>query len=134
RDVRLPTEAEWEYACRAGTTTEYYFGDDTSQLGDYAWYSDNRGIKPGPAGQKIPNNWGLFDMHGNMKEYCSDEYQWDYYEMSPSVDPGGPTSSAMTRAIRGGSFILDANHARCAERSGARSSHGTFGFRVAVGT
>ena len=90
RDVRLPTEAEWEYACRAGSTTEWFFGDDPSKLGDYAWYNDNDGGKPHPVGQKKPNPWGLYDICGNVFERVADVYAKDYYANSPKEDPTGP--------------------------------------------
>ena len=90
RDVRLPTEAEWEYACRAGSTTAWFFGDDPSKLGDYAWYKDNDGGKPHPVGRKKPNPWGLYDICGNVFERVADVYVKDYYANSPKADPTGP--------------------------------------------
>ena len=90
RDVRLPTEAEWEYACRAGSTTEWFFGDDPSKLGDYAWYKDNDDKKAHPVGLKKPNPWGLYDMCGNVFERVADLYVKDYYANSPKEDPTGP--------------------------------------------
>ena len=90
RDVRLPTEAEWEYACRAGSDTKWFFGDDPSKLGDYAWYKENDGGKPHPVGQKKPNPWGLYDICGNVFERIADVYNKDYYANSPKEDPTGP--------------------------------------------
>lgn len=134
-DVRLPTEAEWEYACRAGTTTDYYFGGDESQLGDYAWYSSNSGFTTHPVGQKIANNWGLYDMHGNVWEQCNDWFDYDYYDVSPPSDPPGPTLTGW-RVIRGGAFNETDFILRSAERTNIafddRGSNG--GFRLAAGT
>ena len=90
RDVRLPTEAEWEFACRAGSDTKWFFGDDPSKLGDYAWYKDNDDKKPHPVGQKKPNPWGLYDICGNVFERVSDVYVKEYYANSPKEDPTGP--------------------------------------------
>lgn len=89
-EVRLPTEAEWEYAARAGTTTRWFFGDDPAKLGEYAWFKDNAEGKSHPVGQKKPNPWGLYDMYGNIAEFVRDEHADDYYANSPKVDPIGP--------------------------------------------
>jgi formylglycine-generating enzyme required for sulfatase activity len=116
---RLPTEAEWEYACRAGTTTRFSFGDSDSYLGDHDWFSSNA-HKAGQeyahsVGQKKPNPWGLYDMHGNVREWCSDWYDEDYYSNSPSVDPKGPSSGSY-HVFRGVSW----NTLRWGCRSAAR--------------
>lgn len=97
KEARLPTEAEWEYACRAGTATAYFFGDDPAKLGDYAWFADNDGGKSHPVGQKKPNPWGLYDIVGNVCERVSDTYAKDYYAKSPKVDPPGPRQGVSSR-------------------------------------
>jgi formylglycine-generating enzyme required for sulfatase activity len=112
--VRLPTEAEWEYACRAGTTTRFHFGDSDSQLGDYAWYNGNAGGKTRPVGQKHANAWGLHDMHGNVWEWCSDWYN-DKLPGGNVRDPGGPFSGSL-RVRRGGCWFNSAQHCRSANR------------------
>jgi formylglycine-generating enzyme required for sulfatase activity len=112
---RLPTEAEWEYAARAGTTTEYSFGDDASRLGDYAWYNKNSSNKTHPVGEKEPNAWKLYDMHGNLWEWVHDVYDSSYYNSSPRSNPRGPTNGSAP-VIRGGAWNRPARLARTANR------------------
>lgn len=90
REIRLPTEAEWEFVARAGTTTKWYFGDDPAKMGDYEWVKSNAGGKSHPVGQKKPNPWGVYDILGNVCERVSDVYDKDYYANSPKEDPTGP--------------------------------------------
>jgi len=112
---RLPTEAEWEYACRAGTATAYSFGNDPSKLKDYGWFEQNSGGKPQPVGQKPPNAWGLYDMHGNVWEWCNDFYQVDYYQQSPKENPSGPKAGD-TKVVRGGAWKFSAETCRSGYR------------------
>jgi len=114
---RLPTEAEWEYTCRAGSNTLYCYGNGSGQLEDYAWYEDNSNERTHRVGQKKPNAWGLYDMHGNVWEWCQDWYDKDYYEISPNKDPQG-TNSGSSRVLRGGSWLNDAEICRSASRHG----------------
>ena len=120
----LPTEAQWEYACRAGSTSKFCFGDDENQLGEYAWYGKNSGGEAHPVGKKKPNAFGLYDMCGNVWEWCAD-YWTDYYAKSPADDPRGPTTGSK-RVNRGGGWRHDARSCRSAVRSSS------LGFRVAL--
>ena len=97
REVRLPTEAEWEYASRAGKDTKWFFGNDPSRLGEYAWFKDNADGKSHPVGQKKPNPWGLYDIYGNVCERISDTYAKNYYARSPKEDPTGPSQGTQSR-------------------------------------
>ena len=96
-DVRLPTEAEWEYASRAGKNTKWFFGNDATLLGEYAWFKDNANAKSHIVGQKKPNPWGLYDIYGNVCERISDKYARNYYSISPKVDPTGPSQGTKSR-------------------------------------
>lgn len=115
---RLPTEAEWEYACRAGTKTDYFFGDEAGVLGRYAWYHANAGEQTHPVGQKKPNPWGLFDMLGNVAEWCNDVYADNYYAASPGRNPRG-AEFGDNHVVRGGSWSSSAEGCRVARRFGA---------------
>ena len=137
KTYRLPTEAEWEYACRAGTTTKYGFGDDDSRLGDYAqnWAVGNAKNEKyaNAVGQKKPNAWGLYDMHGNVLEWCSDWHGYKYYGESPASDPTG-LASGWLRVHRGGSWSNTPADCRSANRSvnSPGDRHDSLGFRSAL--
>jgi len=119
---RLPTEAEWEYACRAGADGPYDFGPP-DKLRQYAWFAENSDARTHPVGQKKPNLWGLYDMYGNVSEWCEDVYSATYYQQSPVLDPRGPPSPGkdVLRVMRGGSWKASAASCRATARQGQRT-------------
>ena len=131
REYRLPTEAEWEYACRATSSDTYSFGDLPKSLDEYAWFDENSQFKSHPVGEKKPNQWGLYDMHGNVLEWCQDVYA--DYPSGESVDPRGPAQN-LYRVLRGGCLYFNADQCRSSRRFmwvqfDAKDS---IGFRVAM--
>jgi formylglycine-generating enzyme required for sulfatase activity len=130
---RLPTEAEWEYACRAGTTTRYSFGDDPAGLGDHGWFFYNSRFVTRPVGQKAANGFGLHDVHGNVWEWCWDSYGERYYAESPADDPTGPLHASF-RVNRGGSWNYGQRDCRSASRFALEPDLRKFflGFRLAA--
>jgi formylglycine-generating enzyme required for sulfatase activity len=115
---RLPTEAEWEYACRAGTTTIFPFGDDEAKLGEYAWYSSNSDNRYHKVGLKKPNAWGLYDMLGNVGEWVLDQYQPEYYATitDNAVDPVRQPEARHPRTVKGGAYNDETKDLRSANR------------------
>ncbi|MCK4999843.1 MAG: formylglycine-generating enzyme family protein [Anaerohalosphaera sp.] len=113
----LPTEAQWEYACRAGSTTAYHFGDDCEDLINFAWYEDNGNKATHPVGNKIPNSWGLHDMCGNVSEWCMDHYDSELYLKGEKVDPFNEIGNEKIRIIRGGCYLTPDEDCRSASRS-----------------
>jgi formylglycine-generating enzyme required for sulfatase activity/tRNA A-37 threonylcarbamoyl transferase component Bud32 len=131
RLYRLPTEAEWEYACRAGSTTAYHFPEEATLLEKYAWF-DGSPVKvrrTQPVAKSTPNAWGLFDMTGNVFEWCADYYDPDYYKASPRENPLGPAQGG-ARVVRGGSFNVFGDYCRSARRHRFSGSTMDLGFRV----
>jgi formylglycine-generating enzyme required for sulfatase activity len=114
---RLPTEAEWEYSCRAGTKTTYFFGNDANLLTQYGWFATNSKNKYQKVGTKKPNPWGLYDMLGNVSEWVLDQYVPNYFDSTGSVDPIIPPSSRYPKSIRGGSYLDNPITLRSASRS-----------------
>lgn len=134
---RLPTEAEWEYACRAGSTSAWYCGDDVGNLNDHAWWG---GFDDGTSKdehyahqvqQKRANAFGLYDMCGNVNEWCSDRYQADYYANGPAIDPNGPTIGDKF-VVRGGAWVTGLELTRSANRGGSPAQQGRFGLGLRV--
>jgi len=129
---RLPSEAEWEYACRAGTETAYSFSDDTAQLGEYAWYKNNSEGRTHEVGRKQPNQWGLFDLHGNVWEWCWDSYDTNNVTAdNDSLKPPVSAEMGCKRVVRGGAFVFGARFLRAAARFGVRPANRSriIGFR-----
>lgn len=137
REYRLPSEAEWEYACRAGTTTAYSFGDKADELGEYAWFGENSESQTHPVGQKQPNAFGLYDMHGNVLEWCADDW-YDRYRRVPKEarilmnDIRNYEDPKSVKLLRGGAWSSNARNCRSASRrdSVARFQYDSYGFRV----
>ena len=133
---RLPTEAEWEYAARAGTTSRHFFGDSASALRNFAWTKENSGGRPREVGKKLANPWGLYDIYGNVAEWCNDFYAVDYYQGSPAKNPRGPASGDK-RVVRGGSWNSRAPECRSSYRSSENPAYSdicigyydVYGFR-----
>ena len=129
---RLPTEAEWEYAAQAGGSDRIYsFGDDILKLGDYAWYVKNSGKTTHPVGEKKPNAWELYDMTGNVWEWCDDWYSGKYYKDSPMDDPKGE-GGGERHVLRGGSWSSDARRCRLSYRgcSDPTNAYDHYGLRI----
>ena len=130
KTYRLPTEAQWEYACRAGSGKRYSFGDDAAELGDHAWYDTNSDTQTHPVGLKKPSDWGLYDMYGNVSEWCQDTYA--AYEDKEQTDPSGPEKPGQ-RVVRGGAWYNLSNLCRSAVRGARRpGDRYYFGLRVVL--
>ncbi len=125
----LPTETQWEYACRAGSTGRFSFGDDEKMLGNYGWFGQNSGGVTHRVGQKRSNAWGLYDMQGNLNHWCHDWYEKDYYAHSPTDDPGGPGTGS-GHVVRGGGWFEPAYGCRAAYRTHSATATMHIGFRV----
>lgn len=127
----LPTEAQWEYACRAGSTTKYCFGDERDSLTDYGWFSSISRRTTHSVGLKKPNAWGLHDMYGNVWEWCSDWYGQTYYGESPAADPQGP-STGQERVLRGGGWATTPAYCSAAYRYSNDPAYVYFGYGFRV--
>ncbi len=133
--LRLPSEAEWEYACRAGTTGHWFFGDDPASLGEYAWFRENSDRRPHEVGRLLPNPWGLHDLYGNVLEWCEDHWH-ENYEGAPADGSAwvSDREEDLWHVYRGGSHLLDAARCRSAvrDRNTMRRRFGSLGFRPAA--
>ncbi|GBO53378.1 serine/threonine kinase [Pseudanabaena sp. lw0831] len=131
---RLPSESEWEYACRAGTNTAYHFGDGPTELVDYAWFADNANKRSHPVGQKVPNPWGLYEMHGGVWEWCEDVWH-DNFNGAPADGSAWVSDGYTSRRVRkGGSWSNEAKLCRAASREWHWQSdrYNDIGFRVVI--
>jgi formylglycine-generating enzyme required for sulfatase activity len=130
---RLPTEAQWEYAARAGSQSTYCFGSERMKLGKYAWFRKNSAEATHPVGLLLPNEWGIHDMHGNVHEWCADWFDRNYYAGSPLNDPRGP-EKGLARTLRGGDWGSEEWYCRCAIRSLSSPDRRSprVGFRVVI--
>jgi len=128
--IRLPSEAEWEYCCRAGTKTAWSFGDDEKELGKYSWFKDNSAKEDPPVGKKLPNAWGLYDMHGYVWEWCLDAWQPDYKD-APTDGSARMKTDSKDRVLRGGAYPDPPDMQRSAYRhhADAKTRTGAIGFR-----
>jgi formylglycine-generating enzyme required for sulfatase activity len=131
RPVELPTEAQWEYACRSGTTTAYHSGNTIADLDKVGWHGGNSGGKIHPVGQKLANNWGLYDMHGNIREFVRDHY--DEKPLADAIDPtGSKDGDPKNHVVRGGAYTANAATARNCRSASRRPTENlsTTGFRI----
>lgn len=130
---RLPTESEWEYACRGGSSTIYYFGNDPNLLGVYSYYKENSEYRTHPVGEKKPNSWDLYDLHGMLWEWCEDWYEENYYQNSPQENPKGP-SQGLRKTLRGGSWNLLQHRIRASSRDSdePKTAFSIHGFRLVL--
>lgn len=134
-EFKLPTEAQWEFACRAGTDTAFSFGEEL-KFGKHAWFWDDEPVDgPSEVGRFLPNQFGLHDMHGNVLEWCSDNYFEQYYETSPRIDPAGPKVGKQefnkpSKVIKGGSWMTGATNCQSGFKSGTSWAFWEVGFRV----